>query len=116
MINNFAHLLALLGAFLMCVAALGILRFPDVYCRMHAASKAGSLGLGLLLLAIILRHPQPDIIIKCIAIILFIFLTNPIAAHMVSRAAYLHKIPLWKKTGLDELEGKYAKKAQELKS
>jgi multicomponent Na+:H+ antiporter subunit G len=108
--------LALLGGFFISVAGLGTWRFHDVYMRMHAATKAGSLGLGLLLAAIAIKSPTPFVLLKAVAIIGFIFLTAPIAAHMISRAAYIKKTPIWSKTHLDELEGKYAEDHSELQS
>lgn len=103
------YLLAIAGAFFVFVAGLGALRFKDLFMRMHAATKAGSLGLGLLLAAIALAHPSPVVVVKCVLIIAFVFLTAPIAAHMIGRAGYLHKSRLWEKTKPDELAGKYSK-------
>jgi multicomponent Na+:H+ antiporter subunit G len=113
--QTFALIVACLGAFFVFVAGLGIWRFKDVYMRMHAATKAGSLGLGLLLLAVAIQDPTPAVIIKCFLIIAFIFLTAPIAAHMISRAAYIHQSELSDKTRFDELEGKYSADRSKLK-
>lgn len=98
------------------VAGLGVWKFKDLYMRMHAATKAGSLGLGLFLVAIAILHPELSTILKCVAIIGFIFLTAPIAAHMIGRAAYLHKTSLWDKTRSDALQGKYSKDHSRLDS
>ncbi len=103
-----------LGAFFVFVAGLGTWRFKDVYMRMHAATKAGSLGLGLMLLAVAMQDPTPAVLLKSALIIAFIFLTAPIAAHMLSRAAYLHNSALSDKTRLDELAGKYRSDHQQL--
>jgi multicomponent Na+:H+ antiporter subunit G len=99
--------IGVVGAFFVLVAGLGTWRFKDVYMRMHAATKAGSLGLGLMLLAVAIQSPTPAVLVKSGLIIAFIFLTAPIAAHMISRAAYLHNSPLSDKTRLDEMAGKY---------
>lgn len=115
-LNITATILAALGAFFVFVAGLGIWRFKDVYMRMHAATKAGSLGLGLLLAAVAVQDPTPTLLIKCAAIIAFIFLTAPIAAHMISRAAYIHKADLCPGTKADALKGKYSADHTELKS
>jgi multicomponent Na+:H+ antiporter subunit G len=104
-----ASILALGGAFFTMVAGLGTFRLPDLYMRMHAATKAGSLGLGLFLVGIAILHPTPHVILKCVAIIAFIFLTSPVAAHLIGRAAYLHRTKLSERTRSDALEGKYAK-------
>jgi multicomponent Na+:H+ antiporter subunit G len=91
------------GAFFMFVAALGMLRFPDLYTRMHAASKSISLGIGCLLVGVIFHFVTFLIILKSIAIVLFIFMTMPVASHMISRVAYLRKVQIWDKTGLNEM-------------
>lgn len=106
----------LVGASFMFIAALGIIRFPDLYTRMHAASKASSLGLGCILAGVAIAYPTGIVIAKCIMVLLFIFLTVPIAAHMIGRAAYLLKIPLWKQTVVDELKGRYSEDRTKLES
>ena len=96
-----------LGAFLMMIAALGVVRFPDVYTRMHAASKSVSLGLVLMLLALILFFGTPIILLKSVAGIFFIFLTIPVASHIIGRAAYLRRVSLYEKTGVDQMAEQY---------
>jgi multicomponent Na+:H+ antiporter subunit G len=113
--HNIALAIACLGAFFVFVAGLGVWRFKDIYMRMHAATKAGSLGLGMLLLAVAVQDPSPTLVIKCLLIISFIFLTAPIAAHMISRAAYIHQSGLSDKTRFDELAGKYSGDHSDLK-
>ena len=103
-------LLILAGAFLMLVAALGLVRFPDVYTRMHAASKSVSLGLVCMLIALALFSWTPMIILKSFVGIVFIFLTIPVASHMIGRAAYLKNVPLYEKTGVDEMDAYFRSK------
>lgn len=79
--------LLLLGAFLTLVAALGLFRLPDLYTRMHAASKAGAAGSGLLLLAVALHSGEAAVWIKCLMAIAFFLLTAPVAAHLLAKAA-----------------------------
>jgi multicomponent Na+:H+ antiporter subunit G len=112
----FTAILLLAGAGFAFIAALGIVRFPDLFTRMHAASKASSLGLGCLLMGVALAYPTPIVIAKCITVLLFIFLTAPIAAHMIGRAAYLLKVPFWKGTVADELKGRYSEDRKTLRS
>jgi multicomponent Na+:H+ antiporter subunit G len=69
------------------IGAAGILRFPDLYTRMHAASKAGTLGSGFCLLAIALLAPSADVSTRAIAAVFFFLLTAPISAHLLARAA-----------------------------
>ncbi len=75
-----------LGAFLVLLAGIGVIRFPDVYARMHAATKATTIGIALvgLAAAISLDDARPKIILT----IAFIFITAPAAAHLVGRASY----------------------------
>jgi multicomponent Na+:H+ antiporter subunit G len=103
MIEWMTGLLLLLGAGFSLVAAIGVLRMPDFYVRMHAASKAGTLGAGLLLLAVALAAAEMGVIMRAIAAIVFLVITAPVAAHLLSRAAYGAGVPLWSGTRLDEL-------------
>lgn len=107
LLNWIAALLIVGGAFFMLVAAVGLIRLPDLLLRMHAATKAGTLGAGLLLAAIALIHGDAGLTTRAIAAILFLMLTAPIAAHAIGRAAYIRGIHLWDRTAVDELEGRY---------
>ncbi|MDQ7858157.1 MAG: monovalent cation/H(+) antiporter subunit G [Armatimonadota bacterium] len=75
----------LLGAALSLVAALGLHRFADAYARLHAATKAATLGLMLTLAAAILAHGTDG---REVATLLFVFMTSPVSAHMVAKAMY----------------------------
>ncbi|HWA19980.1 MAG TPA: monovalent cation/H(+) antiporter subunit G [Devosia sp.] len=88
-----AAALIVAGAAFSCLAALGVLRFPDVYTRLHAASKAGLLGLGLIFLAIAVSSGDPWIALRAIAGAVFLFLTSPLAAHLLANAALKTGIP-----------------------
>lgn len=79
--------LLLAGAFLAFIAALGLFRLPELYTRMHAASKAGTAGSGLLLLAVALQSGEAGTWIKCLLAIAFFFLTAPVSAHLLAKAA-----------------------------
>ncbi|MBB1248409.1 MULTISPECIES: monovalent cation/H(+) antiporter subunit G [unclassified Rhizobium] len=82
-----ASALLIIGSVIALISAIGLLRLPDVFARMHAASKAGAAGSSLLLLAVALRADESSIWIKVAATILFFFLTAPISAHLLARAA-----------------------------
>ena len=99
--------LFLVGAFLMFLAGLGLLRMPDLFLRMSATSKAGSLGAGLVLLGAVVFFQDWGITARALATIVFLFLTAPVAAHMIGRAAYFDGVPLWKGTVRDDLRGHY---------
>ena len=93
----------MIGGSLLFLAALGILRMPDLYTRMQAATKAGTLGVGLLLAAAAFAFGELDVTITVTLAIAFLVLTAPVAAHMIGRAAYLARVPLWNQTVRDEL-------------
>lgn len=84
-------------------AALGVRRLPDVLIRMHASTKAGTLGCGLILVAGAVHFGQTGIVARAAAVVVFLMLTAPVAAHMIGRAAYRTSVPLWRGTVIDEL-------------
>jgi multicomponent Na+:H+ antiporter subunit G len=96
-------LLLAVGAIFMLLAGIGILRLPDVYARLSATSKAATLGLTCLLLATALHFRTANVPARALAMIVFVFLTAPVAAHMIGRAAWLTGVPLWERTRLNEL-------------
>ncbi|MDP8305348.1 MAG: monovalent cation/H(+) antiporter subunit G [Candidatus Chlorobium antarcticum] len=96
--------LLLMGSLFILLSAVGILRMPDLYTRMSATTKASTLGIGLVLIGTILYWQDFGIASRAIAIIVFLFLTAPVAAHVIGRAAYLGKVPLWEKTHIDEFK------------
>jgi multicomponent Na+:H+ antiporter subunit G len=100
-------LVALAGSFFMFLAGVGLLRMPDLFLRMSAMSKAGTLGSGLMLLAAALFFQDLVITTRALAAIVFILLTAPVAAHMIARAAYFIGTPLWEGTIQDDLRGHY---------
>ena len=85
-----------------------MLRLPDVLIRMHASTKAGTLGCGLILVAAAVHFGETGIVARAVAAIVFLMLTAPVAAHMIGRAAYRTGVPLWKGTVIDELGGQDA--------
>jgi multicomponent Na+:H+ antiporter subunit G len=91
------------GTFFALVAALGVVRMPDIYMRLSAASKASTLGTSCILAAVALFFASTAVTGKVVAIIAFTLLTAPVAAHMLGRAAYFSGEPLWKKSTVDEL-------------
>jgi multicomponent Na+:H+ antiporter subunit G len=88
--------LVLIGAFFALAAGLGILRLPDVLIRMHASTKAGTLGSGLILLAVALNFWDIAVAAKATATVVFLLITAPIAAHMIGRAALRAGVDLWR--------------------
>jgi multicomponent Na+:H+ antiporter subunit G len=88
-LNIVVGLLLIGGALFSLIAAIGILRLDDVYMRMHAASKAGTLGSGMALIAVAVHSLDLGVVTRAIAGVVFFMLTAPISAHLLARAAYI---------------------------
>ena len=102
--NLLAALFVILGALFALVASVGILRLPDFYTRVHAASKAGTVGSALALVALAIVSVQTAEVLRAIAAIVFFFLTAPIAAHLLGKAAYSAGYRMWSGSVLDEMQ------------
>jgi len=116
MIEILSGLIVLLGSFFILISAIGLIKMPDLFTRMSATTKASTLGVGLVLLGTALFWQDIGISARAIIIVTFLFLTAPVAAHIIGRAAYFDKVPLWDKTQVDELKGRYDENTHELKS
>jgi multicomponent Na+:H+ antiporter subunit G len=97
-----AAVLLLIGSLFSAVAALGILRFPDIYTRLHAASKAGPLGAGLILLGVAFASGDWSIAVRCVLGLAFLLLTSPVSAHLLARAALQSGVQPDARTSIDE--------------
>ena len=82
-----ADALVVLGVFVMTVGVYGVIRMPDTYTRLHAASKAVFLGVISLLVASVVTGDE-EIILRAALIAAFLMLTTPVSAHVIARAAY----------------------------
>ena len=102
-----AGLCVLVGAFFVFAAAVGVVRMPDVYTRMHAATKSGTLGSGLMLVGVAVVAGSSDVVLRALAAVIFLVATAPIAAHLLGRAAYMSGVPTWRGTPYDALRGRY---------
>jgi len=99
-----ALLLMGLGTLLMLIAAIGIIRMPDVYLRLHSATKSTTLGLGCVMLGVALHyHDDPGVWIRSLLVILFFLLTAPVGAHMLGRAAHRSGVSQARETLSDDL-------------
>lgn len=76
------------GAFFFLVGTMGLIRMPDVFCRMHATTKCDTLGAGLILVGLMIFYGFSVITLKLLLILIFIWLTNPTAAHIIAKAEY----------------------------
>ena len=94
------------GALMSLVASLGCLRLPDLYTRMHAATKSGTVGIMGIVIAMMIQLDDASVIFRGILVILFFLLTAPVAAHMIGRSAYRSGIALWDKSSIDEYKNK----------
>src|SRR5574341_1686202 len=96
---------SLLGTFLILMTGIGLIRFPDAYCRMHAAGKAGTLGVVLVVLGATVHFAgtAQDVWMRGLLAVFFQFLTTPAATHLLAQAAYVCGYPQSELTVLDEL-------------
>jgi multicomponent Na+:H+ antiporter subunit G len=88
-------LVALIGFFFILAGAVGILRLPDFYCRLHAMGKCDTLGVALLLGALALAEGASLVSAKILLIVVFVAVANPTATHALGRAARRAKLPYW---------------------
>jgi multicomponent Na+:H+ antiporter subunit G len=92
----------LAGSAFALLAAVGVLRMPDVFTRMQASTKASTLGLACLLIGAAVQMGDFASLIRVASVGAFILLTTPVSAHVIARASYFAGVPLWKGTVLDE--------------
>jgi multicomponent Na+:H+ antiporter subunit G len=102
MTDTVTGILWIVGSSFAFLAALGVVRMPDVFTRMQASTKASTLGLGCLVLGAALQLADLASIIRLVSIGAFILLTTPVSAHVIARASYKANVPLWDGTVLDE--------------
>lgn len=107
-------LLLCVGALFVLLSAVGVVRLPDVFTRMQATTKATTLGTACLMLALAIRIGTLGAWFRAAVIICFIYLTAPVAAHTIARAAYFVGCRLWPGTVVDELKDRYDKDTHRL--
>lgn len=86
-VDGLSWVLLLAGAFFYVVGAIGLLRMPDLFTRMHAASVCDTFGAGLLLLGMLLQAGISLVSFKLVVIMMLLFFTGPVATHALARAA-----------------------------
>ncbi|MGP1275231.1 MAG: monovalent cation/H(+) antiporter subunit G [Caulobacterales bacterium] len=91
-------------AFLL-IAAIGVFRLPDPFLRMHASTKAGTLGAGLLVAGVAVAYTEGNLGLTAFLIIIFLFGTLPVAGHLLGRAMYVSGADFVMKDGNDGLKG-----------
>lgn len=98
MIETLICILSTIGALAILFASIGILRMPDFYLRLSVTVKAATLGVGLFLICTAVLFPDVSVTTKSIAILLFLVLTAPVAAHMIARTAFRTGVNMWNGT------------------
>jgi multicomponent Na+:H+ antiporter subunit G len=93
MIDWLAAAFLVSGGVFCLIAGVGIVRLPDIYMRMHAATKAGTLGLVLVCVAAMLLAESWGQVVEPLIVFLFMIATAPVGAHLIGRAAYRTRIP-----------------------
>ncbi|MBB5175809.1 monovalent cation/H(+) antiporter subunit G [Nosocomiicoccus ampullae] len=103
--TSIVTILVLFGVFFSIVAGIGILRLPDMYSRLHAASKSSTLGVSLVLLAVFIYfwYFENQFEITLILALVFIYIIAPTGAHMLARSAFHSDVEPYRLTILNEL-------------
>lgn len=105
MIEWLSGFLMIAGALLALLAAIGLHRFDNVFARMHAATKPATLGLLLIVVGASLQLADTGDSVKLFLVVVFQFITAPIGAHLVGRAAYRSVVEVADTITIDELAG-----------
>jgi len=90
--------LVLLGVCFFVAGTVGLLRFPDVYTRLHAVSKADSVGLGLVALGLALRGGSVTVALELMLVWLLVLVASGTTAHLIARAALRRGLRPWERT------------------
>lgn len=98
-----ASLLLIVGAVFTFLAALGLVRLPDLFMRLQATTKASTLGIGALAVAVAVHYATGGVSARAILVLAFVFITAPAGAHAIARAAHRSGVPLSPRTVADEL-------------
>lgn len=96
-------LLVVLGAGMVLLASIGLVRLPDLYTRMHASTKPATLGTSLVVAALAIHAGELGIGARALLVVLFFLLTAPVAAQRLAHAAYLAGVRRWPGTVRDDL-------------
>jgi multicomponent Na+:H+ antiporter subunit G len=112
-LNVLVGFMLLAGGAFSLIASIGLLRLPDIYSRMHSASKAGTLGSGMILIALALFTEDSSTMTRALAGFVFLLLTAPIAAHLLAMASYGAGYRLWDGSVRDEMKDRQADREDE---
>jgi multicomponent Na+:H+ antiporter subunit G len=92
----------IVGCIFFLAGTLGLLRFPDVFTRLHALTKADNVGLGLIVFGALLQVDTTAKIAKLILTWILVMITSATVAHLIARSARLHNQPIWQKSEKDD--------------
>jgi multicomponent Na+:H+ antiporter subunit G len=96
-----ASVVLLAGAAFMFVAGLGVARFPDLYTRMHAATKPATVGVVAVMSGVALALYEVPVTARAALVAMFFLLTSPVAAHAIARSAHTRRVPLARGTRVE---------------
>lgn len=113
MMEWIVSILLISGSLFMLVAAIGVVKLSDVYMRMHAITKAASLGAILMLGAVFLWHPQWIVAVEAFMVVIFVIFTAPIGTHMIARVAHRMVVPKGEGYIMDELQDEIDRQEKE---
>ena len=97
LLDAVAMLLAVIGAFFFLGGSLGLLRFPDVYTRLHALTKADNVGLGLLALGVALHLGDPWLAGRLALVWILVMAAGTVSCHLLAREAHREGRASWRR-------------------
>ena len=100
-LDGLSWLLIAGGGVLTVIGAVGLLRFPDFFTRLHAASLTDTGGLGLLVLGLLLQAGPTQVGLKLVLVMLFLLYTGPVATHALAKAALGRGLQPWRRSAED---------------
>ncbi|MCL5409024.1 MAG: monovalent cation/H(+) antiporter subunit G [Candidatus Omnitrophica bacterium] len=110
--ETISHIFLFIGLLFDLLGCIGLVRFPDVYLRLMAATKSVTLGTGLILLSVVIAGSAP-VAAKAVLVLLFISVTSPTAAHALARASSVSDIKMWEGTVCDKFTEDRKRKTNE---
>src|SRR3990170_2345986 len=96
--EGFSFILVTCGGFFYAAGTVGLLRFPDVYARLHALTKADNLGLGLILVGLAIEAASWSVALKLLLIWILVMLASMTACHLVARTALNLGLRPWRRS------------------
>lgn len=97
-----AAILILIASVFVLTASIGLIRLPDLYTRMHAASKAGTLGSCVMLIALAVYSDELSVTTRALGGVVFFLLTAPVSSHLLAKTAHTSGLQLWTGSVVDD--------------